>query len=430
VSSVVTVIAQQRGGAVMSLEAIPLAQRVANAVVSYVTYLEKMVWPVDLAAFYPHRPAPWSTVLIAAAVLVAITAIVLRLARRNRAPLVGWLWYVGTLVPVIGLVQVGRQAMADRYTYVPFIGIFLALAWAVPVAASRARVRQAAVGVVAITIVIACAAVTRAQVGHWRDNQALWSQALAVTLEIDPAVAQQATARLSIDTRRVSDTIARFFRTDATEARSDLAFLLLADHPDESLALLRAGVQRAPDSAVAYERLARAEALTGHTDAAIASFGDAIRLDPTLASAHADLGRLLGERRHYERAAQSLGEAVRLAPRDALARCDLGLALTQLGRFDDAEAQFTQALALDPKLPELHNNFGLLRTAQNRVADALPHFAEAVRLRPDHVEALRNLGIAHLQLKQVNEAAQVFRRVLALSPGDDTARKALALIGK
>jgi Flp pilus assembly protein TadD len=428
-SSVVTVIAQQRGGAVMSLEAIPLGQRVANAIVSSVTYLEKLIWPVDLAAFYPYRPASWSTVVIAAGVLLGITAVVTRVARRNRAPLVGWLWYLGTLVPVIGLVQVGRQAMADRYTYVPFIGLFIALAWAVPALERRARLQRVATGLAAVTIVVACTVVTRAQVEHWHSNQALWSRALAVTLDVDPGLARAATARLAIDDRHVSETMARFFRTDPAEARGELAMVLFgAGQPDDALTLLREEIRRAPGSAAAYERLARAEALTGGVDAAIASFGDAIRLDPARATAHSDLGRLLGERGQYDRAVQSFTEAVRLAPRDAAARCDLGLALAHLGRFDDAEAQYTQALAIDPKLPELHNNIGLLRAAQNRVADALPHFAEAVRLRPDYVEALRNVGVAHLQLKQLGDAAQAFEGVLKIKPNDETARKGLAMI--
>ena len=428
-SSVITVIAQQRGGAVMSLEAIPLGQRVANALVSYVTYLAKMVWPTDLAVFYTYRPAPWTSVMIAVVVLAAITAVAVKLARRNPAPLVGWLWYLGTLVPVIGLVQVGRQAMADRYTYVPLIGIFIAIAWAVPALTARARAGRFAIAAAALAIVIACTAVTRAQVEHWRSNQALWSRALAVTLDVDPAQARLAAAGLATDERHVSDAIGRFFQADTDDARGELALVLLAGgHQDEALALLREGVQRAPGSAVAYERLGRAEALSGRIDAAIASFGDAIRIDPALASAHSNLGRLLGQRGQFDRAATALAEAVRLAPGDAAARTDLGLALSHLGRFDDAQAQYDQALTLDPKMPELHNNVGLLLAAQKRVGDALPHFAEAVRLRPDYLEGLRNLGIAYLQLDRPADAAEVFRKVLSIKPDDDTARKGLAMI--
>jgi tetratricopeptide (TPR) repeat protein len=427
----VTVIAQQRGGAVMSLEAVPLGQRIENALVTYVAYLGKLIWPVDLAAFYPYRPAPWTTVAIAVVVLAAITALVISVARRHRAPLVGWLWYLGTLVPVIGIVQVGRQAMADRYTYVPFIGIFIAVAWALPAMATRARARQVLAAGLAAAIVLACVVVTRAQVQHWQNNHALWSRALAVALDVDPARARLAAAGLAVDDRHVSETIGRFFRGDPGDARGDLALVLLANgHADDAMAMLREEVQRSPASGVAYERLARVEALSGRVDAAIASFSDAIRLDPSLASAHGNLGRLLGERGQFDRAAAALTEAVRLAPRDAAARCDLGLALSHLGRFQEAQAQYDQALAIDPRLPELHNNIGLLRAAEKQVAEALAHFAEAVRLRPDYVEGLRNLGIAQLQLGRPAEAAQAFQRVLALAPNDATARQALAMIGK
>ena len=240
----------------MSLEAIPLAQRVANALVSYVTYLAKMVWPADLAVFYPYRPAPWTSVAVAVVVLAAITAWSSGSRAAIRAPLVGWLWYLGTLVPVIGLVQVGRQAMADRYTYVPLIGIFIAVAWAVPALTAKARAGRLAIGAAAVAILIACTAVTRAQVEHWRSNQALWSRALAVTLDVDPAQARLAAAGLATDERRVSDTIGRFFRVDTDNARGELALVLLAGgHHGRSARLAarrgsaRAGLGRRPTNA-------------------------------------------------------------------------------------------------------------------------------------------------------------------------------------
>ncbi len=181
VSSGVTIWAQHRGGAISSLERLPVGLRIANAAVSYVRYMEKAVWPSGLAVFYPHRAWPTGAVIAAGAILVAVSGVVIRKALRKPHLVVGWFWFIGVSVPVIGLVQVGSQSMADRFTYLPLIGLFIMLCWSVPSRVMERWDLKAIARVAAAAVVAVCAALSRVQVGYWRDSETLFRHALDVT---------------------------------------------------------------------------------------------------------------------------------------------------------------------------------------------------------------------------------------------------------
>src|SRR5208337_2863222 len=187
-SSIATFIAQKKGGAVVSLEGIAPGVRIANAFVSYIIYIGKTIWPDNLAVFYPH-PGLWPfwQVLGAVLSLIAVTAIVIRWAKRFPYLAMGWLWFAGTLVPVIGIVQVGRQAMADRYTYVPLIGLFIMASWGIPELLKQWRYRKEALAASSALIVICLSIFTWTQVGYWRNSMALYDHALQVTSHNDVA---------------------------------------------------------------------------------------------------------------------------------------------------------------------------------------------------------------------------------------------------
>ena len=173
-SCLVTVIAQSRGGAMTSLDVLPAGVRIANAAIAYAAYLDKLVWPADLAVIYPvNLSVAWLPTIGAAALLAGITGLALLAARRHPYLLAGWLWYCGMLVPVSGLVQVGLQSMADRYTYLPLIGIFVSLAWAAQEAAARARRGTAVVSALCLAALGVSAVLARAQTGLWRDDEPL-----------------------------------------------------------------------------------------------------------------------------------------------------------------------------------------------------------------------------------------------------------------
>ena len=235
----------------LRLEALPLGARVANATVSYATYLLQTVWPAGLAAFYPYRnPLPATEVLLAAAALVALSALAVASFPRRPSLLVGWLWYLGTLVPVIGLVRVGEQAMADRFTYLPHIGLFLAAAWGAADLGGRPQLRPSPVPP-AIAVLVASLAPARTQARHWRDSTSLFEHARRVTR--DNYLAETNLAAALLDTGR----------------------------PADALVHARAAVELRPGDARAHMNLGTALARTGEPDAAHAAYERALAIDPS-----------------------------------------------------------------------------------------------------------------------------------------------------
>jgi tetratricopeptide (TPR) repeat protein len=366
VSSAVTVVAQRAGGAVADAR-LPLLPRLVNAVLAYGAYLRKAVWPSDLAVFYPYYPGRWEGWHFAAAVLVLGLLTVLAIALRRRLPalLVGWLWYLGTLVPVIGLVQVGEQALADRYTYFPLIGIFLAVVWSVPVALSwvfgrpggpavSERVLARALAVLAAAGVLLCALSTRAEVHHWRNSRALWTHAVEVI----------------------------------------------------------------PDNYLALENLGRLLLLEGDVRGAEPLLSEAVRLRPHAASVHYSLGVCLFAARRVDEAEEKLLAVLRLDPRHAEAHGDLGLICQQKGRDDDALRHYRAALQSNPELVDAHNNLGTLLLMRGQQEEALDHFTEAIRLAPARAAGYKNLGVALGCAGKWPEAAEALREAVQLRPGD------------
>lgn len=283
-SGIVTLLAQSGGGAVASYESLPLGPRAANALVAYVAYLQKTVWPTGLAVLYPLRHVSawqWSA---AAAILAAVTAAVLR--QRNRAPYlaVGWFWYLVTLLPVIGLVQVGVQSMADRYTYIPLVGIFIAFAWAGGDLVAQLRFGRIALPVGAGILVLVCLGLTRTQVGFWRDSVTLFSHAVEVTGENYGAQVNLGAA------------------------------LRYEGRPDEAVPHLREALRICPGHVQAHRNLGAILLEQGRLDDAIVHFRAAVGLQPNNASTHFYLGLALEQRGQLEEAAAHYRKAAALAP--------------------------------------------------------------------------------------------------------------------
>lgn len=285
-SAGITLAVQSAGGAVKPLEDIPMAARLGNAVVAYAVYLRKAVWPVDLAPFYPHPEVqmPVAPVVGAAALLVGLTVLAVGSARRRPYLLVGWLWYLGTLVPVIGLVQVGWQSLADRYTYLPLIGIYLAVVWGLADLAKAWRVPgwlPAGAGVVVLGL---CVWLTRAQTAVWHDSATLWRHALAVTR--DNYVAHNHLGLPQLDAMRLDEAEANFraavrLRPDYAEAHNNLAATLMGTNQlDEAERHLRTALELYPRMAVARSNLGLVLQRQGRLDEAIVSLRQAVKLEP------------------------------------------------------------------------------------------------------------------------------------------------------
>ncbi len=399
ISSVVTVLVQQHGGAVAGLERVPLSLRLTNATASYLAYIGKMLWPVRLAAFYPLEPSTqvWQASL-GALLLIGVTIFAIRAGLRHGYFLVGWLWYVGTLIPVIGLVQVGNQSMADRYTYVPLIGLFIIAAWGAPEAVARWEYGRLALPAVAACVLLACAVVAKAQVGYWSDGAALWQHALEVTE--DNYVAHNNLGSVLLKQGRADEAIPQFaealhLRPAFALGQANLGMALMSEGKlDEAAQHFVEAIRIKSDFAEAHDGLGNALAGQGRVNEAIGQYMDALRLRPGYAEAHNDLGVALGRQGKLDDAAQHLVEALRIKPDFAEAHQNLGNALAGQGRIEEAIGQFTEALRLRPRYAEAHNALGVALGRQGKLDEAAQHFVEALRIKPDFAGASDNLKLA------------------------------------
>ena len=298
VASVVTFMVQKHGGAVAAVENLPLGARSGNALISYCRYLGKLFWPTDLAVFYPH-PGYWplEQVLLAGVLIVGISVLLFVKQRRYPFLLMGWLWFCGTLVPVIGLMQAGEQAMADRFTYVPSLGVLILAIWGAYELTRRWRYQVIVLSVAGSAAIVLCIGLTRQQLGHWKDNETLFRHALEVTEN-------------------------NYF---AHKALGDA--LLKKGQTDEAINQYQEAIRLKPDSADAHYNLGNALLKKDQTDEAISQYQEVIRLTPDYADAHNDLGLALYRKGRTGEAISHFQEALRLEPGHAAARKNLDFVL-------------------------------------------------------------------------------------------------------
>ena len=436
-SSVVTLIVQQGGGAVAELRSIPLSLRLENALVSYVAYIGKMLWPDRLAVLYPLPPSiPLLAVAGAVLLLTGISYLAVRTAGIRPYLAVGWFLYLGTLVPVIGLVQVGLQSMADRYTYVPLIGLFVMVAWGIPDLLARFPYRRHAIPLSAALVLLGFAIAARAQVRHWKDSVALWGNVTEVALGMEKAQAHTALGSILREQGRIDEATANYAEAiradpDTAEAHYGMGLILAGRGKlDEAIASFSDAVRLKPDHAAAHVNLGRALASQGKAGAASLHFAEAVRLEPGSAEVYRDLGRSLLHQGKAGEAAKAFSEAVRLKPDFAEARSDLGFALAIQGKMTEAMENLTQALRLKPDLAEAHLNLGSALAREGKPGEALAHFAEAARLQPGYELARQNLGIALMGAGRIEEAIGEFKEVLRINPRNAEIRRTLEALTK
>ena len=364
----VTYWAQSKGAAMAAMAGLPMAARIQNAVVSYARYVGKLLWPVDLAVFYPHPGHwPWGTVAAAGLVVTGLCFLAVWLSRPAPYLAVGLFWFLGTLVPVIGLVQVGGQSLADRYTYVPSIGLFIVVAWGGGEVVVRWRLTKALAGVGAVIVLAACGARTRDQLPYWQDGEKLFAHALAVTE--GNYVAYDCLASVRYHQGRV----------------------------DEAITHLRKALELRPNYAQAHHNLGCAQLANGHMDEAIAHFRKALELQPNYAEAHNNFGVVLRQQGQLGNAMGHFQKALEIRPDYAEAHNNFGLALRRQGQPQNAIAHFQKALEIRPDYAEAHNNLGVALRQQGQLADAMAHFQKALAIQPDLADAHNNLGLALLE---------------------------------
>jgi len=391
-----TMLTQMAGGTVGTLAKYPLQSRICNALVCYVIYLKKMVIPTNLAVFYPNHQD--KTLWMAALAFIALGAITgLVLLRRDRSPwlAVGWLWFCGAMVPMIGLVQSGGQSMADRFTYLPMIGIVIAAAWSVPQWMFETARGRAMLGSATVAVLIAMSLGTRQQISYWQNSETLMSHAIAVT-------------------------------SGNHVAHNNLGFELarqgrMAEAKTQYLAALEAN----PGFSVAHNGLGTILARQGDRAGAIAQYSIAVKLNPENEVAHRNLGVQLAAAGRIDDAIAQYAICVRIKAEDAAAQSLLGMTLAQQNRLAEAEPHFRAAVDDDPNDAQLAVNLGHLLVEMKRPAEALPVLRQALALDPKSGEAHYHTGAALAQLGDASGAAAEFGAVLKLQPGDRAAQAAL-----
>jgi len=342
-SSVVTFLAQKSGGAVGSNELYPLTTRVASALVAYVKYIGKMIWPANLAVFYPYSDSlPSWQIIGAGALLVLITFMAIRSSRQRPWFVVGWLWFIGTLVPVIGLVQVGLQAMADRYTYIPLIGVFITVAWGVPELLHKWRHKEKLLWIATVAVLTILSITSWVQIQYWKNSHTLFKHALDVT----------------------------------------------------------------ENNYLAHNAFGNALKEEGKSNEAMHHYLSAIEIRPDYAAPHYNIGHTLAAQGKLDDAIKHFQKALQIKPDYSAAHDNLGYVFMIQGKFEQAIMHYSEALRIKPDDAEVHNRLGLALVSQGQFDNAIIHFQKAVNLKTGYVAAQNNLHKAQNDMKHIDSIHQ------------------------
>ncbi|HSV27645.1 MAG TPA: tetratricopeptide repeat protein, partial [Sedimentisphaerales bacterium] len=388
IASVVTFLVQRAGGAVVDIDLMPLDARVSNALVSYVRYIGLMLWPSNLAVLYPlgrDRIAFWQAGA-SFLLLVAISILAIWFGRQRKYLPVGWFWFVGMLVPVIGLVQVGSQALADRYTYMPYTGLFIIVAWGVSELSAKIAHRKVILWGLAAAIFATLGILAHKQTGYWRDGMTLFTRAIAVTRDNNVAHSNRG---------NIHAAAGRF---------------------EEAAADFRRAIEIKPNYAEAHSNLGNVLGSKGRLQEAMESYMRALRSNPLLAEAHYGMGLIHGKLGRWQEAAEAFGRSVEIRPSNAAGQHNLGVAYGLLGRSDDAIAAHKRALAINPHLASARYNLGIEFGNAGRLQEGIEVFTGLLQSDPRHPGVHRELGIIYSRAGRWQEAAEAFGRSVEIRP--------------
>jgi len=464
-------IIQKQEGTVKSLAEFSLPYRIENALVSYVTYIFRMIWPGRLTVFYPHLfdNLPLWKVVAATSLLVGITTVAVLKVRQYPYFMVGWFWYLITLVPVAGFVQVGVQASADRYTYIPLTGLFIIIAWGIPDIFARLPYKKTFFQLFASILLPTLGVITNWQVRYWRDDITLYRHAAEAVrnnwwahlalggvllsenkldeasvnftqvLQIEPD-SPKALSGLGIILFKRGDfndaetyfTKALELSPDFAEAQNNLGYILMNQGKfDDAAAHFEQALRVKPDFAEAHFNLSMIFSRQGKSDKAFAHYDEALRIKPDLARAQAkETKSVLTYEGDPEENIKYYTEMLKFKPDNAEAHYNLANALWSEYRLDEAVNHYNEALKIKPYFAEAHNNLGNIFGSQGRFDEAAVHFRQALRLKPYDADMHYNLGVLFFRQGKTGEAVAEFRNTLQIDPNHINARNILKALHK
>ena len=431
-SCAATIMAQTN--AMMTLERLPFADRAANAVVAYAANLGRSLCPTGLAVFYPYtaNALSWWTIGGCLLILISVSVVVVMWRRSRPNLLVGWLWYLGMLVPVIGLIQVGSQTRADRYMYLPLIGPSLALAWTTMEFVGGSFVRRWLCGMACLLVLVSLTGLSWQQVSCWRDSETLWRHALTCTTR--NGFAHNNLALALAGRGQVDDAIAHYQKAleinpDHARAHNNLAVALAGrGEIDSAIAHYQKALEIKLDYAEAHNNLALALAGRGQIDSAIAHYQKALEINPHFAEAHYNLALALASRKQVDLAIAHYQKALEINPDFAEAHDNLAVALAGRGQVGSAIAHYEKALEIKPDYPQVRCNLANVLAGRGQVDEAVAHYQKALEINPHFAEARYNLAVVLAGRGQVDEAVANYQKALEIKPDFAEAHYNLAVV--
>ncbi len=398
-SSIVTFLIQKSSGAVVKLSAFALRDRIINALIAYIEYIKKMFWPDRLASFYPvdaqHVSVAYA--VISAGLLLAGTVLVIRYANNHRYLVTGWFWYLGTLVPVIGFIQVGTQAIADRYTYITLTGLFIIIAWGITELSAKWPHRNIILWPACLTVLSALAICTHLQTRYWKDSITLYQHAFKVTE--NNYMAHIGIAELLIEQGRFEEAI--WHNTEALRIK-----------PDWQVALNNLGI-------CLYK--------TGRNDEALVYFEKVLEIDPACVDTHLNIAVILTDKGNYAEAVKHYRIALAIDDMPSTHR-QLGFALLNLGLFDEAVAEYRKALQWMPEDPDMLNELGYALVYTGKSDEAISLYNKALHIAPDDIDIRLNLGLTLINSGRFQEAAKEYEKILLLEPHNAAAHNGIGVV--
>lgn len=410
-----------------------LSWRLGNALMAYTDYLGHMIYPVGLGLLYPHPPAHLPLAKVCLSVLVLLGVSAGAVIGRSKCPylMAGWLWYLVMFLPVIDIMQTGDQARADRYTYLPQIGLYLAIAWGFADLFRSVPFRRVILGCAAVAILAALSAAAYVQTTYWKSSISIWTRTLSRWPQSYIAHCNLGIALA--DQGDVTGAVQHFnqalqINPDDAKSINNLGKVRTSEgNPNAAIQDFHQALQLEPDNVKILNNLSVALADEGKVTEAVQDLEHALQLKPEYAEAYFNLGNIYAAQSDYDDAAQNYQAALEINPDFAEARCNLGLMLAKQGKLDDAIDDYEQAIRLKPNYLDALNNLGGAYAARGETNEAVEYYQQAVQLKPDNPNTLNNLGVALARQGKLDDAIQCFNRAVQLNPKDASSQNNLGI---